>query len=384
MKTIKLINFLSLLVISGWLAACGNKPSENAEQEEEVVEEKSFGNTFKGKEVQLFEIKNTNGLKMKVTNFGARVTELWVPDKNGNPVDIVLGFNTLDEYLNSSEKYIGASIGRYGNRIANGEFTLNDVVYKLPINNNGQTLHGGPGGFDWVVWDAQKVADNSIEFSYKSPDGEEGFPGELLVKMVYTLTDENEFKVAYEAETDQATPVNLTHHSFFNLNGAGEGTILNHELQLNASKYTPVNGVLIPTGEILEVSGTPFDFTSSTAIGARIENENEQLGFGGGYDHNWVLDKSSKDLTQAAVVSSPQTGIKMEVWTTEPAIQFYSGNFLDGTIHGKEGKSYDFRGAFCLETQHYPDSPNQPNFPSTILNPGEKYEQTCIYKFDVK
>ena len=365
------------------LYSCESKPKEETNAEESA-QEQVFGTTFQDKKVETYEIKNANGMKMKVTNFGARVTHLWVPDKDGNLVDVVLGFETLDEYTESSEKYFGAAIGRYGNRIADGKFTLNGEEYTLPQNNNGQTLHGGPGGMDYVIWDVEKSGENSLIFTYTSPDGEEGFPGELKVKMSYTLTDDNEFKVTYEAETDKATPVNLTHHSFFNLNGAGNGTVLDHTLQLNASNYTPVNEVLIPTGEIAEVKGTPFDFTSATKIGERIDQENEQLKFGGGYDHNFVLDKSGSDLTQAAVISSPQTGIEMEVWTTEPAIQFYSGNFLDGTITGKGGKTYELRSAFCLETQHYPDSPNQPNFPSTILEPGEKYEQTCIYKFGTK
>ncbi|RAI94766.1 aldose epimerase family protein [Algoriphagus yeomjeoni] len=365
------------------LYSCESKPKEETKVEDTLLEQ-IFGTTFQDKKVETYEIKNANGIKMKVTNFGARVTHLWVPDKDGNPVDVVLGFETLDGYLESSEKYFGAAIGRYGNRIADGKFTLNGEEYTLPQNNNGQTLHGGPGGMDFVIWDVEKSGENALIFSYTSPDGEEGFPGELKVKMIYTLTDDNEFKVTYEAETDKATPVNLTHHSFFNLNGAGNGTVLNHTLQLNASKYTPVNEVLIPTGEVPSVIGTPFDFTTPTLIGERIENENEQLKFGGGYDHNWVLDKTGNSLTQAAVISSPLTGIEMEVWTTEPAIQFYSGNFLDGTITGKGGKVYEQRSAFCLETQHYPDSPNQPNFPSTILEPGEKYEQTCIYKFGLK
>lgn len=382
MKQQVLRKILGAALISGLLVSCQGQSTDQTQAESGEMSQ-PFG-TFKEKNVEIFEIKNSNGLTMQVTNFGARVTHLWVPDKNGKLVDVVLGFDSLDGYLNSGEKYFGAAIGRYGNRIANGEFTLDGVTYQLPKNNNGQTLHGGPGGMDYVVWDAKKIGENSLEFHYTSPAGEEGFPGELKVKMVYTLTDANEFKVTYEAETDQATPVNLTHHSFFNLNGAGQGTILEHELQLNASKYTPVNEVLIPTGEILDVAGTPFDFTSPTLIGARIEDENQQLGFGGGYDHNWVLDKTTNDLTQAAIVSSPETGIQMEVWTTEPAIQFYSGNFLDGAIIGKGNKSYEFRSAFCLETQHYPDSPNHPNFPSTILQPGEKYEQTCIYKFGIK
>ncbi|WPR75031.1 aldose epimerase family protein [Algoriphagus sp. NG3] len=365
------------------LYSCENKPKQETKVEE-PAQEQVFGTTYQDKNVETYEIKNANGIKMKVTNFGARVTHLWVPDKDGNPVDVVLGFETLDEYLKSSEKYFGAAIGRYGNRIANGKFTLDGEEYTLPQNNNGQTLHGGPGGMDYVIWEVEKSGDNSLVFSYTSPEGEEGFPGELKVKMIYSLTDDNEFKVTYEAETDKATPVNLTHHSFFNLSGAGNGNVLDHTLQLNASKYTPVNDVLIPTGEVATVKGTPFDFTSATQIGERIDQENEQLKFGGGYDHNWVLDKSGSELTQAAVISSPQTGIEMEVWTTEPAIQFYSGNFLDGTIKGKGEKVYELRSAFCLETQHYPDSPNQPNFPSTVLKPDEKYEQTCIYKFGTK
>ncbi|MCE7058184.1 galactose mutarotase [Algoriphagus sp. AGSA1] len=374
-------NILGAATLGILLYSCDNKPKQETE---EPAQEQVFGKTYQNKNVETYEIKNANGIKMKVTNFGARVTHLWVPDKDGNPVDVVLGFETLDEYLKSSEKYFGAAIGRYGNRIANGKFTLDGEEYTLPQNNNGQTLHGGPGGMDYVIWDVEKSGENALIFTYTSPDGEEGFPGELKVKMVYSLTDDNEFKVTYEAETDKATPVNLTHHSFFNLSGAGNGNVLDHTLKLNASNYTPVNDVLIPTGKIESVKGTPFDFTTATQIGERIDQENEQLKFGGGYDHNWVLDKSGSELTQAAVISSPQTGIEMEVWTTEPAIQFYSGNFLDGTIKGKGSKVYELRSAFCLETQHYPDSPNQPNFPSTILEPGDKYEQTCIYKFGTK
>ena len=374
---------LGTAALSLLLYSCESKPKEETKIAE-PVKEQVFGTTFQNKKVETYEIKNANGMKMNVTNFGARVTHLWVADKDGNLVDVVLGFDTLDGYTESSEKYFGAAIGRYGNRIANGKFTLDGQEYTLPINNNGQTLHGGPGGLDYVIWDVEKSGANELIFTYTSADGEEGFPGELKVKMRYTLTDDNEFKVTYEAETDKATPVNLTHHSFFNLNGAGNGNVLEHTLQLNASKYTPVNEVLIPTGEIPTVKGTPFDFTTATKIGDRIDQDNEQLKFGGGYDHNWVLDKTGNELTQAAIISSPKTGIEMEVWTTEPAIQFYSGNFLDGTIAGKGGKVYEMRSAFCLETQHYPDSPNQPNFPSTVLKPGEKYEQTCIYKFGTK
>lgn len=383
MKSHQFNKMLGAAALGIMLYGCESKPKEETKAGE-PAQGQVFGTTFQDKKVETYEIKNAKGMKMKVTNFGARVTHLWVPDKDGNPVDVVLGFETLDGYLQSGEKYFGAAIGRYGNRIANGKFTLDGQEYTLPVNNNGQTLHGGPGGFDYVVWDVEKSGENGLIFTYTSPDGEEGFPGELKVKMVYALTDDNEFKVTYEAETDKATPVNLTHHSFFNLNGAGNGTVLDHILQLNAGKYTPVNEVLIPTGEIAAVKGTPFDFTAATKIGERIDQENGQLKFGGGYDHNWVLDKTGNDLTKAAVISSPQTGIEMEVWTTEPAIQFYSGNFLDGTITGKGDKVYELRSAFCLETQHFPDSPNQPNFPSTVLKPGEKYEQTCIYRFGTK
>jgi aldose 1-epimerase len=364
------------------LYSCESKPKEEVKTEEPQKE--VFGTTFKDKKVETFEIKNAKGMKMNVTNFGARVTNLWVPNRDGNLVDVVLGFDTLDEYVNSSEKYFGASIGRYGNRIANGRFSLDGTEYTLPINNNGQTLHGGPDGFDFVIWEVQKSGDNGLIFSYMSADGEEGFPGELKVKMTYILTDENDFKITYEAETNKNTVLNLTHHSFFNLNGAGNGNVLDHTMKINASKYTPVNEVLIPTGELPAVKGTPFDFTTATKIGERIDQDNEQLKFGGGYDHNWVLDKTSGELAEAAVVYAPTTGIEMQVWTTEPGIQFYSGNFLDGSVKGKEGKSYELRGAFCLETQHFPDSPNQPNFPSTELKPGEKYEHTCIYRFGTK
>jgi len=379
------INFNTILgatALGILLYSCESKPKEEVKTEEPQKE--VFGTTFKDKKVETFEIKNANGMKMNVTNFGARVTNLWVPDRDGNLVDVVLGFDTLDDYLNSSEKYFGASIGRYGNRIANGKFSLDGTEYTLPINNNGQTLHGGPDGFDFVIWEVQKSGDNGLIFSYTSADGEEGFPGELKVKMIYTLTDENDFKITYEAETNKNTVLNLTHHSFFNLNGAGNGNVLDHTMKINASKYTPVNEVLIPTGELPTVKGTPFDFTTATRIGERIDQDNEQLKFGGGYDHNWVLDKTNGELAEAAVVYAPTTGIEMQVWTTEPGIQFYSGNFLDGSVKGKEGKSYALRGAFCLETQHFPDSPNQPNFPSTELKPGEKYEHTCIYRFSTK
>lgn len=334
---------------------------------------------------QILTLTNSKGARMQVTTLGARVMNLWVPDKNGTMVDVVLGFDTPEEYLASSEPFFGTAIGRYGNRIAKGKFELEGKTYSLPINNGQNTLHGGPGGFHNVNWTVVESDGSHIVFQYVSKDGEEGFPGNLSVKMTYFLTEENEFKITYEAETDQATPINLTHHSFFNLNGEGVGDILDHELQLVASKYTPVDSTLIPLGTLDAVAGTPMDFKKAKPVGKDISQTTEQLKFGGGYDHNWVLDKKKVgELELAATVFAPQTGIGMEVWTTEPGIQFYSGNFLDGSIKGKGGKPYNHRAAFCLETQHFPDSPNQPGFPSTILKPGEKYTQTCVYKFSTK
>lgn len=334
---------------------------------------------------QILTMSNSNGMKMTVTNLGARVLTLMVPDKHGVALDVVLGFDTPEEYLTSPEPFFGTAVGRYGNRIAKGKFELEGQEYSLALNNGANSLHGGPGGFHNVIWNVDEADNSHIVFSYLSKDGEEGFPGNLQVKMTYYLTDKNEFKITYEAETDKATPVNLTHHSFFNLNGVGSGDVLQHELKLNASKYTPVDSTLIPFGENEPVAGTPFDFTTAKAIGKDINQENEQLKFGGGYDHNFVLDKQKEGaLELAATAYSPQSGIEMDVYTTEPGIQFYSGNFLDGGAKGKDGVPYEFRSAFCLETQHFPDSPNQPNFPSTILNPGETYEHTCIYQFSIK
>ncbi len=334
---------------------------------------------------RIMTLTNKNGLKMTVTALGARVMELWVPDRNGKLVDVVLGFDTPEEYLSSSEAYFGAAIGRVGNRIANAAFDLEGETYKLAANNGPNTLHGGPGGFHNVVWNVEEADDSHIIFTYLSKDGEEGFPGNLRVSMTYFLTDDDEFKITYEAETDKTTPVNLTHHSFFNLNGAGNGDVLDHRLQLNASTYTPVDSLLIPYGNLEKVTDSPMDFKEMTAIGERIAEQTEQLKYGGGYDHNWVLDKTDiSELVVAARIHAPQTGIAMEVLTTEPGIQFYSGNFLDGSIRGKEGKPYGFRSAFCLETQHFPDSPNQPDFPDSNLKKGEKYMQTCIYKFSAE
>ena len=319
----------------------------------------------------------------QITNFGGRVVSLWVPDKNGNFDDIVTGYTTLDGYLNSSEIYYGALIGRYGNRIAKGQFTLNDTVYSLVQNNGENHLHGGTKGFNDVVWKASQPDGQTLVLTYTSPHMEEGYPGNLDVKVQYQLTNENELKIEYWATTDRPTPVNLTHHSFFNLKGDGNATINDHLLQINADFYTPVDDGLIPTGEISSVEGTPMDFRAPTVIGERVDADFDQLKYGGGYDHNWVLVPSETRLNFAARVVEPASGRTMEVYTNEPGLQFYGGNFLDGSDTGKYGKPYEFRTSFCLETQHFPDSPNQPEFPSTILEPGEEYYSVCVYKFGV-
>jgi aldose 1-epimerase len=333
-----------------------------------------------------FEIKNKNGIKVIISSYGGRVISLLVPDRSGNLADIVTGYNSLDGYLNSNEKYFGATIGRYGNRIANAKFSIGDKNFSLLKNNGANSLHGGLKGFHNVYWDIVQPNDHTVEMSYFSEDGEEGFPGNVNVKVVYNLNDGNELKIEYFATTDQPTVLNLTHHSFFNLTGDFRNTINNHQLQLVADYYTPVDETLIPTGEIAPVDGTPFDFRQSTTIGKRLEENNEQLKFGKGYDHNWVLDPtgSDKSIRLAARVWEPETGRTMDVLTNEPGIQFYGGNFLNGSDTGKDQIAYQLRTAFCLETQHFPDSPNQDNFPSTLVNPDEKYYSVCIYRFGAK
>jgi aldose 1-epimerase len=350
----------------------------------EKINEVTFAGMVDGKEVNLFTLENANGVMTQITNFGGRVVNLWVPDKNGNFADIVTGYETLEGYLNSNEIYYGALIGRYGNRIAKGQFILNDTVYSLVQNNDENHLHGGTKGFNDVVWDAEQPDSQTLVLSYTSPHMEEGYPGNLDVKVQYHLTSENELKIEYWATTDRPTPVNLTHHSFFNLKGDGNGTINDHILQINADFYTPVDEGLIPTGEIAPVEGTPMDFRAPTTIGVRVDDEFEQLKYGLGYDHNWVLLPAKSDLNFAARVVEPASGRTLEVYTNEPGLQFYGGNFLDGSDTGKNDKVYEHRTSFCLETQHFPDSPNQPDFPSTILNPGEEYYSVCVYKFGVE
>ncbi|NUO80436.1 galactose mutarotase [candidate division KSB1 bacterium] len=348
---------------------------------------RQFGVTAARQEVMLYSLVNAKGSLLEITNYGGIITRLLVPDRDGKSSDVVLGFNTLEEYLKDSP-YFGCLVGRYGNRIANGQFVLEGKKYELAKNNEpgGMPchLHGGNVGFDKVVWNATPVIENKIaglKLAYLSRDGEEGYPGNLAVEVSYWWTNEDELKIEYRATTDKATPVNLSHHSYFHLKGEGSGDILDHVLMINAEKYTPVNQGLIPTGELAEVKGTPFDFSRPTAIGARIEEKHQQLQYGLGYDHNWVLKKRARALELAATVYEPSSGRVLEVWTTEPGLQFYSGNFLDGHLSGKSGKPHQFRHGFCLETQHFPDSPNQPQFPNVILKPGEKYESTTIYKF---
>jgi aldose 1-epimerase len=333
--------------------------------------------------MDIFTLTNKNGVSTKITNYGGIVMSLNVPDKAGQFGDVVLGFDTVEEYL-QPHPYFGALIGRYGNRIANGKFTLEGKNYTLAQNNGPNSLHGGLKGFDKVIWDAKPLDTRdgpALELTYLSKDGEEGYPGNLLVKVIYTLTHDDALRIDYTATSDGTTVINLTHHSYFNLAGAGNGDILDHDLLLNAAHFTPVNETLIPTGEIRPVAGTPFDFTRPTRIGLRINQDDEQLKFGLGYDHNWVLNNTDGSLALAARASEPSSGRVMEVWTTEPGIQFYSGNFLDGSNIGKGGKVYQHRYGFCLETQHFPDSPNQPNFPSTVLKAGQTYTSTTVYKF---
>ncbi|MGV8138802.1 MAG: aldose epimerase family protein [Mangrovibacterium sp.] len=334
--------------------------------------------------MQLITLRNTHGLKAVITNYGGRVVSMFAPDRNGRFEDLVLGYDKPEDYLHSNEKYYGALIGRYGNRIGKARFRIGNQMYFLERNNGENSLHGGNGGFHNVCWVARQVNDGTLELEYVSNDMEEGFPGTLAVRVIYCLTDNNDLKIEYFASTDKPTVVNLTHHSFFNLTGDPSKTINNHILQIPAAFYTPVDEGLIPTGEIASVEGTPFDFRTPTAIGERLGKNHDQLKFGGGYDHNWVLDarEDKGPLKMVAKVVDPESGRVMTVYTNEPGIQFYGGNFLDGKDTGKGGIAYGHRTAFCLETQHFPDSPNKDNFPPVLLQPGEEYYSICLYHFD--
>lgn len=342
----------------------------------------NFVSEVEGKPTALYVLKNKNGLEACITNYGGRMVSLMAPDKNGKMTDVVLGYDSISDYLKSDGNF-GALIGRYGNRIAQGKFSLDSVEYQLPQNNNGHCLHGGPEGYHTRLWDAKQLNDQTLELTYLSKDGEAGFPGNLQIKVTYTLTDDNAIELAYEAETDKPTVVNLTNHSYFNLSGVPGSTILDHDIMINADTYTPVDSLLIPTGETPSVEGTPMDLRNPIAIGAQIDSTFEQLVKGRGYDHNWILNSKGDVNVLAAKATSPTSGISLEVYTSEPGVQFYTGNFMTGEDKGKGGTVYPHRGAFCLETQRYPDSPNQPAFPSTVLRPGEKYTSKCIYKLVV-
>ena len=354
----------------------------------QTVTKQSYGKTAAGENVNLYTLRNSKGVEAKITNYGGILVSLKVPDRNGKFDDVVLGFNDLESYLTKNDPYMGALIGRYGNRIAKGRFTLDGVEYKLAFNNGVNHLHGGIKGFDKMVWTATESrtpTGPALALTYVSKDGEEGYPGNLRVRVVYTLTNNNELKIDYTASTDKDTVTNLTHHSYFNLAGEGNGDILNHRLVLKANRFVPTDEGAIPTGEVRNVGNTPFDFRTANAIGARINQEtDEQIKFGKGYDHTWVINGRAGVLRQAAIVYEPTSGRVMEVWTTEPGVQFYTGNYLDGTITGKSGKPYPRRSGFCLETQHYPDSPNQPKFPTTTLRKGATYSSTTIYRFSAR
>ena len=370
-------NFSYLLLVL-LLASCALVAQAQA-----TVTKESFGKTAEGENVDLYTLRNAHGVEAKITNYGGIVTSLKVPDRSGKFDDVVLGFNDLDSYL-KGHPYFGAIIGRYGNRIAKGRFTLNGVEYKLAVNNGENHLHGGIKAFDKVVWtgkESKTPAGPALTLTYLSKDGEEGYPGNLNVTVVYTLTNNDELRIDYTATTDKDTVTNLTHHSYFNLAGEGNGDILNHRVMINATRFVPTDAGSIPTGELRNVAGTPFDFRKMFAIGARINQDEEQLKLGNGYDHTWIINGRPGALRLAAQAFEPTSGRRMQVWTTEPGMQFYTGNFLDGTLTGKSGKIYQRRYGFCFETQHYPDSPNHPSFPTTTLKKGATYRSTTIYKF---
>ena len=352
--------------------------------EKPKIIKESFGKLPDGQDVEIYTLSNKNGVEVRIMTYGGVVVSLRTPDRKATLDDIVLGFERVEDYLKENP-FFGALVGRYGNRIAKGKFKLGGKQYTLAVNNGENHLHGGLKGFDKALWTAKPLdttAGVGVELTHTSPDGDEGYPGALQVKVTYTLTDQNEVKIDYFAITDKETVVNLTNHSYFNLRGAGEGEIISTELMINADKFTPVDKGLIPTGEMRPVKGTPFDFTKPKPIGQNIYDEtDEQIKFGGGYDHNFVLNKGAGGLTKAAEAYDSKTGRVLEVFTTEPGVQFYTGNFLDGKLSGKGNKAYNKRFAFCLETQHYPDSPNKPEFPTTTLRPGEKYQSQTTWKF---
>lgn len=377
---------LVALALSSFLVACNN-PEKSSNTKNDTtssvvkLDTGAYQRTINGKQTNIYQLSNKNGAIVQITNYGGRVMSIVVPDKNGKPTDVALGYDSVQSNQKKGEPFFGALIGRYGNRIAKGKFNVAGKPVQVQVNDGVNTLHGGTDGFYAKVWDAKKINDQTLELTYLSKDGEAGYPGNVNVKVVYTLTEDNALKIDYSATTDKETVLNLTNHAYFNLSGEGNSTITDHELMIAASGFTPVDTTLIPTGKVQLVKGTPFDFTKAKAIGKDIEADDEQLKNGKGYDHNFVLDKTDANKP-VAIVKSPISGITMEVYTTEPGIQFYSGNFLTGADKdGKGGKSYGHRSAFCLETQHFPDSPNQPSFPSTTLKPGTTYQTSTTYKF---
>jgi aldose 1-epimerase len=352
----------------------------------QIIPSKNFEGIVDGKSTSLFTLQNKKGMTVQITNYGARVVALWVPDKDGNFKDVVWGFTSLEEYLKSTDVYCGPIVGRYGNRIANGQFSLNDSIYQLTINNNENHLHGGTNGFYKKVWDAKSFkidGNDALELTYFSKDGEEGYPGNLNISVTYIVTQENELNIHYAAKTDATTIINPTSHCYFNLTGSTENSILEHVLQINAKYFTPTNETLIPTGEIKDITGTPFDFLKPTSIGQRIDQENQQLLFGKGYDHNFVIDKSIGSFKKMAEIYSPKSGIAMSILSDQPGLQFYSGNFMKGILIGKRGDKHNYRSGFALETQNFPDAPNHANFPSAILNPNETYIHKTTYRFHI-
>lgn len=363
-----------------------NNTKETQEENTMNVVESDFGSLPDGTAVKLFTLTNANGVEAGVTNYGGTLVSLKTPDKNGKFEDVLLGFESVEGYLQPEVPYFGATIGRYGNRIAGGKFTLDGKEYTLAQNNGTNSLHGGLKGFDKVVWEAEEFSNENeagVKLHYLSPDMEEGFPGNLDVEVTYTLNNNNELRIDYKATTDKKTVVNLTNHAYFNLSGDLSTTILDHLVMINASQFVPVNENTIPLGELRPVEGTPFDFTEPTVVGKRIDEEHEQITAGNGYDHTWVINGEAGKMRLAATVYEPESGRFMEIETTEPGVQFYTGNWLNGTLKGK-GVNFKKRTGLCLETQHFPDSPNQPNFPSTVLNPGETYQTSTVHKFSVK
>lgn len=375
----KIMTLLAALMLM--ISACTNK--QPGEQTPSGLNPADFRAEVDGKQTDLFVLTNKNGMEVCITNFGGRIVSVMVPDKEGEMRDVVLGFDSIQDYIKYPSDF-GATIGRYANRINQGKITIEGVEYQLPRNNYGHCLHGGPKGFQYQVFDARRLSDRMVELTYLSKDGEEGFPGNLTCKVTFSLTDDNAIDIRYSAETDRATVVNMTNHSYFNLDGNPSRSNADYLLTVDADAYTPVDSTFMTTGEIAPVAGTDMDFRTPTAVGARIDNDFVQLKNGKGYDHNWVLNTKGDITRPCATLQSPETGIVLEVYTNEPGIQVYAGNFLDGTLTGKKGIVYGHRASVCLETQKYPDTPNKPQWPSALLKPGEKYDSRCIYRFSVK